>query len=165
VAVGEAAVVDPDRRYVAVVGGTVASDEMLEMAEQVGRRLGERGAVVVTGGRDGVAEAACRGAVAAGATTVGILPGRSRREANPFVTVAVPTGLGDTRNSLVVMGVDAVIAFPGGYGTLSEMAHALLNGKPVVALGPWPAELPVEGRDDVIRADDVDGAVELAMVL
>ena len=93
--------------------------------------------MVVTGGRQGVAAAVCRGAVEAGGLTVGILPGRDRAEANPWVTVAVPTGLGETRNALVVMGADAVIAFPGVYGTLSEVAFALLAGTPVVGLGTW----------------------------
>jgi uncharacterized protein (TIGR00725 family) len=82
-----------------------------------------------------VAEAASRGAVLAGGTTVGILPGSRRSEANPYVTVAVPTGLGETRNALVVMGADAVIALPGAYGTLSEIAHALLADTLVVTVG------------------------------
>jgi uncharacterized protein (TIGR00725 family) len=122
-------------RHVAVVGGYDADPTALALAEEVGRLLAQRGCVVITGGRRGVAEAASRGAVLAGGTTIGILPGTSRAEANPYVTVAVPTGLGETRNALVVMGADAVIALPGAYGTLSEIAHALLAGTRVVALG------------------------------
>jgi uncharacterized protein (TIGR00725 family) len=118
-------------RHVSVVGGYEADEPTLVLAEEVGRLLAQRGCVVVTGGRRGVAEAA----VLAGGTTVGILPGARRDEANPYVTVAVPTGLGETRNSLVVMGADAVIALPGAYGTLSEIAHALLAGTRVVTLG------------------------------
>jgi uncharacterized protein (TIGR00725 family) len=122
-------------RYVAVVGGYEADAGVLQLAEEVGRLLAQRSCIVVTGGRRGVAEAASRGAVLAGGTTVGILPGSSRAEANPYVTIAVPTGLGETRNALVVMGVDAVIALPGAYGTLSEVAHALNAGTPVVGVG------------------------------
>lgn len=127
-------------RHVAVVGGYEAGADVLAQAEEVGRRLAQRGCVVVTGGRRGVAEAASRGAVLAGGTTIGILPGTRRAEANPYVTVAVPTGLGETRNALVVMDADAVIALPGAFGTLSEVAHALLAGTRVVALGEggWP---------------------------
>lgn len=122
-------------RYVAVVGGYEADDTVLQWAEEVGRLLAQRSCVVVTGGRRGVAEAASRGAVLAGGTTVGILPGTRRDEANPYVTIPVPTGLGETRNALVVMGADAVIALPGAYGTLSEVAHALNAGTPVVGIG------------------------------
>ena len=122
-------------RHVAVVGGYDAEPDTLAAAEEVGSRLAQRGCVVVTGGRRGVAEAASRGAVLSGGVTVGILPGTSRSEANPYVTVAVPTGLGDTRNALVVMGADAVIALPGAYGTLSEIAHALVAGTRVVTVG------------------------------
>lgn len=122
-------------RYVAVVGGYDADRDVLALADEVGRLLAQRGCIVVTGGRRGVAEAASRGAVLAGGTTVGILPGSQRAEANPYVTVAIPTGLGETRNALVVMDVAAVIALPGAYGTLSEVAHALLAGTRVVVLG------------------------------
>lgn len=146
-------------RYVAVVGGYEADDTVVALAEEVGRLLAQRNCVVVTGGRRGVAEAASRGAVLAGGTTVGILPGTRRDEANPYVTVAVPTGLGETRNALVVMGVDAVIAFPGAYGTLSEVAHALLAGTPVVSLGDgWSisgvilAKSPADAVDSALSA-------------
>ena len=120
------------------MGGYEADEATVLAAEAVGRLLAEAGAVVVTGGREGVAAAASRGAALAGGLTVGILPGRVRDEANEWVQVAVPTGLGETRNALVVMDADAVIAFPGRYGTLSEIAHALLAGTRVVSLGAWP---------------------------
>jgi hypothetical protein len=126
-----------DGRYVAVIGGTEASPSVAADAEAVGRLLAEAGVIVVTGGREGVAAAASRGAMEAGGLTVGILPGRSRDEANPWVRVAVPTGLGEMRNALVVMDADAVIAFPGAYGTLTEIAFALLADTRVVGLGTW----------------------------
>ena len=144
-------------RHVAVVGGYEATPEVLALAEEVGRRLAQRGCILVTGGRRGVAEAASRGAVLAGGTTVGILPGTSRAEANPYVTVAVPTGLGETRNALVVMGADAVIALPGAYGTLSEVAHALLAGTRVVSLDP------AAGVAGLVPASSAAEAVDLAL--
>ena len=126
-----------DGRYVAVIGGTEVSSSVEADAEEVGRLLAEAGVIVVTGGREGVATAASRGAMEAGGLTVGILPGRDRDEANPWVRVAVPTGLGEMRNALVVMDADAVIAFPGAYGTLTEIAFALLANTRIVGFGTW----------------------------
>jgi uncharacterized protein (TIGR00725 family) len=146
----------PRAMYVAVVGGYEAEAGALESARTVGRLLAERGALLVTGGRQGVAAAASQGASEVGGVTVGILPGRDRSEANPWVTVAVPTGLGETRNALVVMDADAVIAFPGRYGTLSEVAFALLAGTRVIGLGTWSI-------DGVVPADSPEAAVALAL--
>jgi uncharacterized protein (TIGR00725 family) len=123
-----------------VVGAGDAGPEQRKSADEVGRLLGERGAVLVCGGLGGVMEAACRGAKEAGGTTLGILPGLDRAEANPYVDVAVPTGLGEARNALVVRAADALIAVGGGYGTLSEVALALKSCKPVVGLGSFELE-------------------------
>ncbi|MEA2420374.1 MAG: hypothetical protein QOE60_2580 [Thermoleophilaceae bacterium] len=116
--------------------------------------MAERGAVVVCGGLGGVMEAACRGARAAGGTTVGILPGLDRTAANPFVDVALPTGLGEARNALVVRAADAVIAVGGGYGTLSEIALALKAGKPVIGIDTWDIEgvVAVDGPEAAVAA-------------
>jgi uncharacterized protein (TIGR00725 family) len=122
---------------VAVVGAGRATAEQERVAEEVGRELARAGAVVVCGGLGGVMEAACRGAKDGDGATLGILPGLDRAAANPFVDVAVPTGLGEARNALVVRAADALVAVGGEYGTLSEIALALKTGKPVVALGSW----------------------------
>jgi uncharacterized protein (TIGR00725 family) len=100
-------------------------------------------------------EAACRGARAAGGTTVGFLPGVDRADANPYVDVALPTGLGEGRNLLVVRAADAVIAVGRGYGTLSEIALALRHGKPVVGIGTWEI-------DGVVSVDAPEAAVRAA---
>ena len=121
----------------AVVGATDAPPGVRRQAEEVGRRLAAGGAVVVCGGLGGVMAAACRGAKAAGGTTVGILPGTDRTEANAWVDVALPSGMGEARNALVVRGADALVAVAGEYGTLSEIALALKLGRPVVGLGTW----------------------------
>ena len=143
--------------YVAVVGaGAGVAPEVLAAAEAVGEGLARRGAVVVCGGLGGVMEAACRGARAAGGTTLGILPGDDRSAANPFVAVAVATGLGELRNGLVVRSADAVVAIAGGHGTLSEIALALKAGKRVVGLGTWEV-------GGVRAAADAAGAVALAL--
>jgi uncharacterized protein (TIGR00725 family) len=122
----------------------------------VGRELGSRGALLVTGGLGGVMEAACRGARDAGGTTIGILPGTDRSAANPYVDVAIPSGLGEARNALVVRAADALIAIGGAYGTLSEIAFALKAGKRVVGLGTWDI-------DGVEVADSPEAAVETVL--
>lgn len=110
-------------------------------------------------------EAACRGARAAGGHTVGILPGTRREDANEFVDVALPTGLGEARNALVVRAADALVAVGGGYGTLSEIALALKAGTPVVGLGTW--ELARRGgRDEgVTEAENAAEAARTALAL
>jgi hypothetical protein len=144
--------------YVAVVGTSTPTAELAEAAEAVGRRLAERGAVVVCGGLGGVMEATARGVHAAGGIAVGILPGSDRTEANRYLTVALATGLGEMRNPLVVRSADVVIAIGGAYGTLSEVAFALRTAVPVVGLGTWDLE-------DVVAAPGPDEAVELALAL
>ncbi|MBW3614382.1 MAG: TIGR00725 family protein [Actinobacteria bacterium] len=125
--------------YVGVVGaGSADADEsVLAAAEEVGRLVAGEGGVVVSGGLGGVMEAASRGARAAGGTTVGLLPGTDRSEGNPWLDVAVATGLGEARNVLVVRASDVVIAVGGGFGTLSEIGFALKTGKAVVGLATW----------------------------
>jgi uncharacterized protein (TIGR00725 family) len=152
-----------ERIHVAVVGGGHADDAECDVAARLGRALAEAGAVVVSGGLGGVMEAACRGARDGGGTSIGILPGADRSSANPYVDVAVPTGMGEGRNVLVVRAADAVVAVGGEYGTLSEVALALQAGIPVVGLGTW--ELSKEGRavDAVIRAGSPEEAADTAI--
>lgn len=136
---------------------------MLAAAEEVGRLLAKRGAVVVCGGLGGAMEAVCRGASGAGGTTVGILPGGDRGAANPHVTLAVATGLGEARNAIVARTADAVIAIGGAYGTLSEIALALRAGKRVVGLGTWELSREGEPAGDILAAGDPEQAVALAL--
>jgi uncharacterized protein (TIGR00725 family) len=149
--------------YVAVVGSGSASPEQEEVAEGVGRGLASRGAVLVCGGLGGVMEAACRGAKAAGGTTVGILPGDRRDAANEFVDVAIPTGLGEARNALVVRAADVLVAVGGSWGTLSEIALALRTGKRVVGIGTWELAAGGEPVPGIEPAEDAAEAVALAL--
>jgi uncharacterized protein (TIGR00725 family) len=126
-------------------------------AEEVGRLLAERGCTVVCGGRGEVMAAASRGAKSAGGTTIGILPGTSRADANEWIDHVVVTGLGHARNAVVAASGDAVIAVGGSYGTLTEIAFARIFGRPVVILEPG---LEVEG---VPRAVTPLEAVELVL--
>lgn len=147
----------------AVCGGDPCSDAEAAQAEEVGRLLAEQGAVMVCGGGGGVMEAASRGAAAAGGMVVGILPTADRSYANPFVTVSIPTGMGEMRNTLIVRAVDALIGIGGEFGTLSEIAFALKTGVPVIGLGTW--ELAKGGRsvEAFLRASSPREAVEMAL--
>ncbi len=132
--------------WVAVVGpGSDASREELFAAEEAGAAVAEAGAVLVCGGLGGVMEAACRGARAEGGLTIGILPGTDRSHGNPYLDVALPTGMGEMRNTLIIRAADVVIAIGGGFGTLSEIAFALRTEVPVVGLDTW--ELAKRGRE------------------
>jgi len=141
---------------VAVIGGSRATERHLDLAFEVGRRLAEKGAVLVCGGLTGVMEAAARGARQAGGLTIGILPGADPSEANAFIDIPLATGLGFTRNSLVAMNADALIAVDGEYGTLSEIAYAVVYGKTVVGLDTWN----IRG---VRTAESPEEAVNLAL--
>jgi uncharacterized protein (TIGR00725 family) len=154
-----------ERAWIAVVGGGEASAAELDAAEAVGGALGAAGAVVVCGGLGGVMEAACRGARAAGGLTVGILPGVQRSDANAWVEIAIPTGMGELRNGLVVRAADALVAVGGEFGTLAEIALALKAGVPVVGLGTW--ELARRGApvDAIEVAADPGAAAARALAL
>lgn len=142
-------------RYVGVVGpGTAVAESLLRMAGDVGRLLAVRGWVVVTGGLGGVMEAAARGASEASGLTVGLLPGDRRASGNPYLSVAIPTGLGELRNALLVRACDGIVAVGCSWGTLSEIALAVRTGVPVVAIDCW--DLPQDGP---VRVPDAEAAV------
>ncbi|HET6915935.1 MAG TPA: TIGR00725 family protein [Acidimicrobiales bacterium] len=151
---------------VAVVGASNAVEELDATAEAVGAALASAGATIVCGGLGGVMEAACRGAKAAGGLTVGFLPGTDPSEANAWVDVVVPTGMGEARNILVVRCAEVVVALGGEYGTLSEIALALRAGTPVVGLGTWSL-VRGDGQPDtgMVRAADAATAVSTALRL
>lgn len=141
---------------IAVIGGRDVPEDLLHEARTVGRLLAEAGAVVITGGLGGVMEAAHRGAKEAGGTTLGILPQEETRHANPYVDIAVATGFGSGRNIIIARSADTLIAVGGSYGTLSEIAHALQLGKPVIGIRTWN----IEG---IITAQDAAEAVTIAL--
>lgn len=116
------------------------------------------------GGLGGVMEAACRGARAQGGLTIGFLPGSDRSEANEFVDVAIPTGMGEMRNALIVRAADAVIAVSGEFGTLSEIGLALKLGKRVVGVSTWELSRRGEVSDAILVADSAAEAVRLALL-
>ncbi len=151
--------------YIAVVGPSAGSPAELALGEAVGRMIAEAGAVLVCGGLGGLMEAAAGGCHEVGGKSVGILPGTSRLDANPYLTIAVATGMGEARNAIVVRTADAVIAVSGEFGTLSEIALALKMGRPVVGLSTW--ELAKDGQPvgAIHRAATPTEAVETALRL
>jgi uncharacterized protein (TIGR00725 family) len=149
--------------YIGVAGASRPDPALVDQAELLGRRLAEAGAVVVCGGGPGVMEAVCRGARSAGGTTVGLLPGEDRGDANPHLSVSLPTGLGQGRNLLLVRSSDALVAVGGGFGTLSEIALALRTGTPVVGLATWSLHLGSRPVDAFPVATDPDTAAHLAL--
>ena len=139
-------ITDRQRFQIAVIGGREVTQTTLEKAEEAGRAIAERGAILLCGGLGGVMEAACRGAksVGAGSTTVGILPTLSRQDANAYVDVAIPTNMGVARNAILIQAADAAVAVGGSYGTLSEMAFALQKEIPLASIDSWKVDETVQ---------------------
>ena len=151
------------RKVIGVMGPAACDEQTASLARALGTAIAERGAVLLTGGRAGVMEAASRGAREAGGLTVGVLPGANAADSPPndYVDLALFTGLGEARNWVNVCASDALIALGGGFGTLSEIALALKARKPLVLLGSWQFEM--EGVSPTVpRARDATHAVELA---
>lgn len=140
---------------IGVIGAGRADAAALEAAEQVGALIAARGAVVVCGGLSGVMEAAARAAKSAGGITVGILPQSSSKYANPYIDIPVATGFGEGRNAVIVHTADVLIAVSGEFGTLSEIALALKDGKKVIGVSTW--DIP-----GVEKAENAEEAVEKA---
>jgi uncharacterized protein (TIGR00725 family) len=138
------------RRYVAVCGASEASEVQLSAAREVGKLLAQAGAVIINGGLGGVSSAVSEGAAAAGGVVIGILPDAHRAGANPYLTIALPSGMGQARNVLIVTAAQSVIAIGGGWGTLSEIAVAKRLGRPVVTLDSWP----ISGLDSVSTPEE-----------
>jgi len=147
---------------IAVIGSGDHHDRLAALAYEVGRELAARGHILICGGRGGVMLEAARGAKDAGGLTVGILPGDDVTEANAHIDVPIPTGLGHVRNAVVARSAEAVIAIGGSYGTLSEIAFAVMAGRPIVGLDTWTAR-DHEGSDlPIHRAESAVEAVTLA---
>ena len=155
----------PDKSFIGVIGGGQCSRKEAKTAEEVGQELARRGAILVCGGLGGVMEAACLGASAAEGMTIGILPGDNRCAANPYVQIPIVTGLGYARNVIIVKSVQAVIAIGGGFGTLSEIAHALQHGIPVIGLNTWSLSRNGQQDTSVIPAQTPAEAVDIALSL
>ena len=150
---------------IAVIGAGRCSATEAELAETIGRGLAWRGVTLICGGLGGVMEAACKGASTECGATIGILPGNDASEANPYVQTHIVTGIGFARNQVVVKSAHAVIAIGGAYGTLSEIAYALQAGIPIIGVNTWSLSRNGEEETAILRADDAETAVEMAVAL
>jgi uncharacterized protein (TIGR00725 family) len=146
------------KRIIGVIGAGKADASLTGIAEEVGKLIATREALLVCGGLGGVMEAAARGAKSAGGTTIGILPQATKEMANQYIDVPVATGFGEGRNVIIIRTCDALIAIGGEYGTLSELAFALKMGKPVIGINTWD----IQG---IMKADTPEAAVESAFKL
>jgi len=151
------------KRAVAVFGASRPSEKEKAFAYEVGRLLAREGLVVVCGGLGGVMEETCRGAKSLGGTTVGILPGSDAEAANPFVDIAIPTGMGEARNVLIARSGACAVAIGGGMGTLSEIALALRIGKTVVGLNTWELDPERSAGAPFLKAHTPEEAVSIVL--
>jgi len=144
---------------IGVIGTSEASTEEYQTAEEVGREIARRKGILVCGGLGGVMEASCRGAKSEGGLTIGIIPGSSKKEANPYVDIPIVTGISEARNIIIVRSSNAIIAIGGSFGTLSEIAFALKLEIPVVGINTW------EVSTNIKKATTPKEAVDLAFSL
>ena len=138
---------------ISVIGGSEIDQKVEQLAHNIGKIVAKLEAILVCGGLFGAMEAVCRGAKYAGGTTIGILPGKEKSDANPFVDIALPTSIGYARNTIVACSADIIIALPGSHGTRSEISYGLVFNKPIIDLGNWN----IEG---MIKVQDIDEAEE-----
>ena len=143
-------------KQIGVIGAGNCNESVAMIAEEVGQHIAKRGAVLICGGLGGVMQAAAHGAKQKGGTTIGILPGSRREDANPYIDIAILSAMGHARNAIIAQSCDALIAIDGEYGTLSEIALSLKMGKTVVVL---ESEWRIEGT---IVAKDAQEAVDMA---
>lgn len=135
---------------ISVIGGHKISPEVEEIAHKIGEIVAKVGAILVCGGLGGVMEAVSRGAKEAGGTTIGILPGKDKEDANPYIDIALPSSIGYARNAMVACSADIIIALPGSYGTSTEISYGMVYKRPIIDLGNWNIEgmIQVKGPED-----------------
>lgn len=138
---------------ISVVGGSEVDYEVEQLAYEVGKIVAKVDAVLVCGGLFGSMEAASKGAKEAGGTTIGLLPGKDKSDANAYIDIALPTSIGYARNAMVACSADIIIALPGSHGTSSEISYGLVYKRPIIDLGGWD-------REEMIAVDGVEGLEE-----
>ena len=125
------------RITISVIGGHSVEVKVEQLANNICKIIAKVDAILICGGLKGVMMAACRGAKEAGGMTIGLLPGRDKMDANPYVDIALPTSIGYARNAIVACCADIIVALPGSHGTLSEICYGLVYDRPVIDLGNW----------------------------
>ncbi len=130
-------------RIIAVIGGAETNQTNLKIAEEVGRLIAKKGAILITGGLGGVMEYASKGAKESGGLVIGILPGTDKRTANEYVDIPIVTGMNQARNIIIARTCDCAIAIDGKYGTLSEIAYCLMFNVPIIGINTWDIDAPI----------------------
>jgi hypothetical protein len=146
-------------KIVGVIGSQDCEPSTYDLAYSIGEEIAQRGFTLICGGLGGVMTAACQGAKAAGGRTIGILPSNNPDTANAWVDMAIATGMGEARNSIIINSAAALIAVSGGYGTLSEIALALRAKKPIIGLYSWQVTLPREAQEHFPTVTTADAAI------
>ena len=144
---------------VSVIGGHDTTEKNAKLAYSVGKMVAKVGAVLVCGGLSGVMQAASQGAKESGGLTIGLLPGKNKTDANPYIDIALPTTIGFARNAMVACSADIIIALPGSHGTLSEICYGLVYKKPIVDLGQWN----IKGMIRVKNLNDAEKKIKSLM--
>lgn len=152
-------------KKISVIGSSNCSLKEYNTAEEVGREIARRKAVLICGGLGGVMEAAAKGAKGAGGITVGILPGTDKNSANPYIDIPIVTGFGEARNAIIALSGDAIIAVGGALGALSELAFALKNKKPVIGIETWKLDKDYCPKANIIAVSSAKEAVDKAFSL
>jgi len=124
-------------KRIGIIGGNLPDSIALKNAARMGELIARNGYILVNGGMRGVMEASAKAAKSAQGLVIAILPGKQKDEANPYVDIAIPTGLGYMRNALVVLNSDVLVAIDGHYGTLSEIAYSQIYAKKTFGLNTW----------------------------
>ena len=145
------------KKIVSVIGGHSCSKGVEQLAQNLGKNLAKVVDILVCGGLSGTMKAVCQGFKAGEGLTIGIIPSYNKNDANEYIDIVIPTGLGLARNVLVVKSADIVVALPGEAGTLSEIAYALQFGIPVISLQSWD----ISGVIKVNTVEEVIAEVKL----
>jgi uncharacterized protein (TIGR00725 family) len=151
------------KKIIAVCCAATPPAEEIDLAYRTGAEIAKRGAILVCGGLGGSMEAACKGAHDNGGLSIGIIPFYEKKNANEYVDIVIPTGLGHARNNVVVATADGVIGVGGSWGTLSELAIAVKMDKPVAVVKGWSASGPGGQGKEIAVASTPEEAVELVM--
>ena len=141
------------KQLVGVIGGHECNNEVEQLAHNLGKKLAKVVHILVSGGLSGTMKAVCAGFSSSGGLTIGIIPTYNKKDANAFVDIVIPTGMGLARNLLVVKSADVVVALPGKAGTLSEIAYCLQFGIPVISLRSWdiPGVIKVGSAEEAVN--------------
>ncbi len=132
---------------ISVIGGHDVKKDVEQLAHNIGEIIARVGAVLVCGGLFGVMEAAAKGAKKAGGTTIGILPGKEKSDANKYIDIALPTSIGYSRNVIVACSADIIIALPGSHGTRCEISYGFVYNRPILDMGNWNIKGMIKPKD------------------